>query len=672
MGIRVGRHAIREIQDLFNSGAMGSWTDGQLVAEFLTGQAASEAAFRVLIHRHGPMVLGICRRILGDAHAAEDAFQATFLALVKKAHRLRDRNLLANWLYGAALRAARKERAKALRRRAVERHAADTRSTWQGEDAERAELRAVIDEEIEKMPERYRVPLILCHVQGLRHDEAARRLGCPVGTIESRLSRARDQLRSRITRRGLAPTTSALGLVLKPPDSSAAVALHAMIEPAIEAAIKLSPRRVGVLAAIVQSFGQGVWSLCPPLQVGVVVSTLVAGVAMVVTGFGVFRADGELPRPWISAEIGLGGLTDAEPDPQSARATDRPPRASGRPGTATIEATGPSRETTEDPRHRAAARLAAELRRHPARPSDLAGQVGLYLIDADGGPATLIANEPAPGLNQCGSPCWSHDGRRIVFDATPGAAVGRAQFQLSHLWSLQLEGDRLSAQDLGEGNCPDFSPADDRIVFLLNSTAEPGAQVGVWLMQADGSGRRSLGTYGRPRWSPESRQFLIAGFSSPTPVTIMDVRPERSGDLDLPDRAIFSFSSWAGEGTIVAVIGPVGGPGDAIALIDVTDLSRAKVKEVLWKQGQGPNVKPYSPIYSPATRRCVFIGKTEGKGRALYALSPGRAAKPARLEAEGRHDNLIQDPTFSPDGRFVIFSGDRRPDHGAGPAAGAR
>ena len=103
MATRVSAAAIEEVYTLFHLGAMGHWTDSQLVAQFSAGQEGSEAAFRVLIHRHGPMVLGVCRRVLGDEHAAEDAFQTTFLVLVKKAGGLGDCNLLTNWLYGVAL-----------------------------------------------------------------------------------------------------------------------------------------------------------------------------------------------------------------------------------------------------------------------------------------------------------------------------------------------------------------------------------------------------------------------------------------------------------------------------------------------------------------------------------------------------------------------------------------
>src|SRR5215470_15929095 len=125
MRIRYTEAALESVHTLFQFGAMGAWTDGRLVAQFCSGRDGSDEAFRVLIHRHGPMVLGVCHRVLGDAHSAEDAFQATFLVLVKKAGSLRDSDLLANWLYGVAHRVASKTKAESARRKVVERSAAE-------------------------------------------------------------------------------------------------------------------------------------------------------------------------------------------------------------------------------------------------------------------------------------------------------------------------------------------------------------------------------------------------------------------------------------------------------------------------------------------------------------------------------------------------------------------
>ena len=295
MAIRLARTATDGLQTLFHWGAIGNWTDSQLVTLFVTDEQGSEAAFRVLIHRHGPMVLGLCRRVLGDEHAAEDAFQATFLVLVKKAGGLRDCNLLSNWLYGVALRIANKEKAKGARRRIVERQATE-RALEAGGDVDQAELRSVIDEEIRRLPERYRVPLVLCHLEGLRHDEVAKRLGCPVGTVESRLSRAREQLRDRLTRRGLAPTASALTAMLKPPVASAV--FPSLVEATLRVALEQSSSRstVGTIIASLGCLVERMSGLLPTLHARAVMSTLVLCASITVVGFGVYRADGQSER----------------------------------------------------------------------------------------------------------------------------------------------------------------------------------------------------------------------------------------------------------------------------------------------------------------------------------------------------------------------------------------
>src|SRR5262249_9888261 len=162
------------------------------------------SAFEALVRRHGSMVLQVCRRVLRDNHAAEDAFQATFIVLAQKAATIGRSDLLGGWLHGVALRIALRARSQANRRRAREHRVDDIRGATgridsaSGSDPNHGDLRVVIDEELSRLPEKYREPLILCYMEGRSNAEAACRLGWPSGTVKGRLSRARDLLRTRL------------------------------------------------------------------------------------------------------------------------------------------------------------------------------------------------------------------------------------------------------------------------------------------------------------------------------------------------------------------------------------------------------------------------------------------------------------------------------------------
>lgn len=185
--------------------------DGELLERFAADR--DEAAFAVLVRRHGPMVLGLCRRILGDHHAAEDAFQASFLVLARKADSLRRPELVGNWLYGVACRTARKARGRASRRAACERRAATVEARQPDEPLWR-DLRPLLDEAVARLPAKYRGPVVLCYLEGRTVAEAAAQLGCPRGTIATRLAWARQRLRQRLSRRGLSLSAAALTAVL--------------------------------------------------------------------------------------------------------------------------------------------------------------------------------------------------------------------------------------------------------------------------------------------------------------------------------------------------------------------------------------------------------------------------------------------------------------------------
>ena len=170
-----------------------------------------EGAFEALLNLHGPMVLALCRRILRDPRDVEDAFQATFLVFVRKAPAIRDRGLLSNWLYGVAFRVATRARSNTIRRRGRELSVAAPDALVGEESPDFLEIGPVLDQELSRLPGKYRAPLVLCYLKGQTHDQAARELRCPVGTVRSRLARGRDLLKRRLTRRGFAPTAAVLG-----------------------------------------------------------------------------------------------------------------------------------------------------------------------------------------------------------------------------------------------------------------------------------------------------------------------------------------------------------------------------------------------------------------------------------------------------------------------------
>jgi Tol biopolymer transport system component len=290
------------------------------------------------------------------------------------------------------------------------------------------------------------------------------------------------------------------------------------------------------------------------------------------------------------------------------------------------------------------------IRKHPAEPSEKQGQIPLYLIDARGGEATRIIVESQAGLNHNGSAVWSNDGRTLSFDASPPDS----DYTRSRIKAIRLnEAGLLSTTDLGPGNCPEFSPDDEQILFLFNG----GADSGVWIMNADGTGRKRIESYGRPRWAPDNSRILIIGFSVPHGITLIDVREGgESCDLQLAGRRFFSSPRWAGDGTIIATIGE-GEEGDSVALIDVDDPDRCEVKEVLWKRSKELDVVPMASNLSTVTGRCVFVGKS-AKGYALYGFDRGKPGPPTRLEP-GAFDTYLRDPVFSPDGRYIVFSSDR-------------
>jgi RNA polymerase sigma factor (sigma-70 family) len=262
---------VRYLRDILPTQAGSLAADGELLRGYV--KRRDEAAFESLVKRHGPMVLGVCRRVLHNAHDAEDAFQATFLVLVRKAASIRSPDTVGNWLYGVAYRTA-----LAARRAATRRQARESRGSQLLRPEPRHDLweniRPVLDQELARLPDKYRLVVVVCDLEEKSRKEAAELLGLPEGTVASRLARARAMLANRLIRHGLVPSAASLTSVLSENVGSASVPASLM-----SATIKAAPVFVaGEITAGV--FSTGVINLTE----GVLKSMFLAKLRLVAVG----------------------------------------------------------------------------------------------------------------------------------------------------------------------------------------------------------------------------------------------------------------------------------------------------------------------------------------------------------------------------------------------------
>ena len=292
-------------------------SDPDLLDRFVRSQ--DEAAFELLVRRHGPMVQGVCWRVLGDAHDAEDSFQATFLALARKAGSIGHRESVAAWLYKVAYHVALRVRTRRARRSMQALPAGDlVADPGPGPDEVLAwrELGALFDTEVNRLPEKYRTAFVLCYFQGKTNEAAAEELGCPHGTILSRLARARERLRKRLGQRGVALASAPFALVLAHLSQKLMEVSPVLIHSAVQAAVLVPVARLGAALSggpaaeladgVLREFARA-WRL--RVAVGLALLLLLGGsVAVAASGLMAGeRSSSTSPDPTTSAPATFGG-----------------------------------------------------------------------------------------------------------------------------------------------------------------------------------------------------------------------------------------------------------------------------------------------------------------------------------------------------------------------------
>jgi RNA polymerase sigma factor (sigma-70 family) len=294
--------AMRQVARVLRDGTLAGLPDREILGRFADNR--DEAAFEALLGRHGPMVRNVCRQTLRDPDDAEDAFQATFLALACKAGTLHVGDSLGPWLYRVANRVAARARADRRRRGNRERSGGSLPEPEPaaGEEPDRGEIHRVVHEELGRLPERLRAPIVLCYLEGMTHERAAHQLRCPVGTVRGRMARARALLHGRIARRGLVTSSAALGALLASSGPTSAVPSHiprSLVNAAAQLAAGTASLRDGCgVPARVAALLEGVLNVLRAKQLASSMAALAAiGIVAAVAGMSVFSASGQTRGP---------------------------------------------------------------------------------------------------------------------------------------------------------------------------------------------------------------------------------------------------------------------------------------------------------------------------------------------------------------------------------------
>jgi RNA polymerase sigma factor (sigma-70 family) len=476
---------LKHLHTLYRVGVLGDLSDAQLLERFLAGlDEGAEAGFAALVERHGPMVLRVCRQVLGDPHDAEDAFQATFLVLARRAGSVRRRDSVASWLHGIARRVAMHARADTARRRRHERQSAATRDLETRDEAD-IEGWPELHEELARLPSAYRESVVLCYMEGLTTAAAARRLGCAQGTVLARLSRARARLRRRLIGRGVAPSAGLL-MAGPSPDVARAAVPAGLSRSVIPAAMKFAAgtSATGVVPPSVVALAEGVLSMLfrsrlrGILGIAATLAAIAAGIGMLAhrpAGARLQDApaapakakDGRTAEIVVRAadmtrELGLErfmGLAAIDPETGKWRTIYQG---------ATV-GTGP---VSPDGRYLVYRSLGPNL------PPAL---IGIWIYDLTG------KDRPRRIFDRRGEPFWINDGRQVVIGVWIEPSSGRYE-----TWRVNADGSGRTRLPIPEGDLVLDASRDGQWLATRTMGGDPQHRGRLTLLHPDGTGAGHL------------------------------------------------------------------------------------------------------------------------------------------------------------------------------------
>jgi RNA polymerase sigma factor (sigma-70 family) len=661
---------VRRLRGTVDAQAVAEATDSQLLEQF--ARCHDEAAFAVLLRRHGRMVLGVCRGVVGHVQDAEDVFQATFLLLAQKAASIRKRESVGSWLHGVAYRLALRGKAQRSSRRAQERKASAMRQTSPPTEEAWRELGALLDEETAKLPDKYRSALMLCCWEGKTQEEAARQLGCPLGTLQSRLGRARKLLHQRLTRRGMFLSVGSFAALLAAGARSAAVPtpLH---HSTLQAALQLTAGKAlaAVVPAPVALLVEGGLQAMSGTKLKIATAVLLAG-SLLAGGVGLAahqflgtkepQAQADEPRPKPTAETGAKAV--AEPPPHTDRYGDPLPEgAVARLGTLRWRHDGEVRALAFSPNGKI---LAA-----------CGNQVVLW--DVATGRAIRTLPTSVRGI-QTKTLDFSPDGKTLAVFS------GAQEISLWEVATGRKTGAIILKALLIEMGCLAFSP-DGR--FLAVGAFRPGGDGGIetHLFQvATGEIARKFegphAVVNALAFSPDGK-ILALGTRDPGVVLFDVATGKRLRGLDHREKRFVNSLAFSPDGKTIA-----SGSWDVILLSDVAtgkELARfeADMQSVsglaftpdgkqLVSGGQVPSVRLWDAAGKKLLKTLpsrLYVGRAMALSPDGKTVAMGTAANTVRLwdVASGKelcthlqgHDSTIWSIAFTPDGKTLASAGER-------------
>jgi RNA polymerase sigma factor (sigma-70 family) len=624
MATTPGGILLRHIRKLLVGPGARGLPDQQLLERFIDRH--DEVAFEALVERHGALVLGVCRRVLGHEQDAEDAFQATFLVLAQKAGSIGKLGSVSSWLYGVANRIAAKARMNAAERRRHEKKAAVLPIAEHPEDVTRLELHSVLDEELQRLPEKYRVPLVLCYLEGKTQDEAARELDWTAGSVKGRLERGRDALRTRLSRRGVTLSAGLLTTMLARKATVPAALLDTTVRTATlmvagQAASAMISVQVARLAA-----GATRAMLMTKVKMGaalfLVASMAAAGTGMLAHGPPAEKQRQEEPREFARAADGL------EPAKPNETRTDRygdplPPGAIARFGTIRFRHEDRVEEFSYSPDGQTLASAAGKV---------------IYLWE----PATGKVLRRISG-HEDGVMCvaWSPDGKTLV----SGSADNTIR-----LWETTT-GKEIRRLEGHQGDSSRFQGGVPSVAFAAAGTRLVSCGRDKTIRLWDTATGKELQQFAGPpltAWrlvvSPDGNTLAAAlsEANQPKGACLWDIATGKEiRRLLQPDPV--SGIAFSADGKIAATLGG-------------SQVDKSKPGIVLWDVATGAELRSlqvhngsvYSAAFSPDGQRLV----TGGSWLQLWDLTSGQEL--GSLEVRS---SIPYQTAFCPDGRTVVWRG---------------